>query len=330
MLNYLHSRNVTMSMVDVMKGSLQESMLRGELRLDEPMSQHTSWRVGGNTRRFYKPADLQDLTDFLRSLPIHEPVYVVGLGSNLLVRDGGIPGTVVALHGQLDDLYIIDCNESNGLIYAGAGVACAKLARFAAKNGLVGMEFFAGIPGTVGGALAMNAGCFGEETWKKVECVQIIHRSGQIYRRETSDYAIGYRSVKLRHEDKPGYGSEWFAGGYFRLLRGNTIESQQKIKHLLAQRINSQPLNQPNAGSVFRNPPNDYAARLIESCGLKGKAIGGAMVSTKHANFIINTNNACAADIETLIQLVQEEVKKESGIELVREVHIVGEFGEHA
>ncbi|GKS68134.1 UDP-N-acetylmuramate dehydrogenase [Nitrosomonas sp. PY1] len=329
MLNDLHSQNVAMPMVDMAKGSLQELILRGELRLDEPMNQHTSWRVGGKARRFYKPADLQDLADFLRTLATHESVHVVGLGSNLLVRDGGISGTVVALYGQLDDLRIMGGNESNGLIYAGAGVTCAKLARFAAKNGLVGMEFFAGIPGTVGGALAMNAGCFAEETWKKVECVQIIHRSGRIYCREASDYDIGYRSVKLRHEDKQEYDSEWFVGGYFRLLRGNTVESQQKIKYLLAQRINSQPLNQPNAGSVFRNPPNDYAARLIESCGLKGKAIGGAMVSIKHANFIINTDNARAADIEALIQFIQKEVKKKSGIELVCEVHIMGEFGEH-
>lgn len=329
MLNYLHNRNVTIPMVDVMKSNLEALMLRGELSLNEPMDRHTSWRVGGKTQQFYKPADLQDLAAFLCSLSIDEHIHFVGLGSNLLVRDGGIAGTVVALHGQLDDLHIMDCNESNGLIYAGAGVACAKLARFAVKNGLVGMEFFAGIPGTVGGALAMNAGCFGEETWRKIEYVQIVHRSGQIYCRETSEYTIGYRSVNLSHEDKQEYGSEWFAGGYFRLLRGNTVESQQKIKHLLAQRINSQPLNQPNAGSVFRNPPNDYAARLIESCGLKGKMIGGAMVSTKHANFIVNTNNACAADIETLIQLVQEEVKRKSSIELVCEVHIVGEFGEH-
>lgn len=310
-----------------MNNESQQSLLRGELLLDEPMSKHTSWRVGGDVRQFYKPKDLADLAAFLRSLPVHERVHCVGLGSNLLVRDGGIAGTVIAMHAQLDDLRVMECNESNGLIYAGAGVACAKLARFAAKHELVGMEFFAGIPGTVGGALAMNAGCFGAETWQKVEHVEVIDRGGQTYQRDMSAYTIGYRHVKLRLEND--FRSEWFVGGYFRLPRGNTIESQQKIKQLLAQRINSQPLNQPNAGSVFRNPPGDHAARLIESCELKGKTIGGAMVSPKHANFIVNTGHASAADIERLIELIQETVMKKTGVELIREVQIVGEFEEH-
>jgi len=327
MKNWVLCMNLTMPRVNVMNNESQQSQLRGELLLDEPMSKHTSWRVGGDVKQFYKPKDLADLAAFLRSLPAHERVHCVGLGSNLLVRDGGIAGTVIAMHAQLDDLSVVECNESNGLIYAGAGVACAKLARFAVKHVLVGMEFFAGIPGTVGGALAMNAGCFGAETWQKVERVEVIDRSGQIYQRDVSAYTIGYRHVKLRLETD--FSSEWFVGGYFRLPRGNTIESQQKIKQLLAQRINSQPLNQPNAGSVFRNPPGDYAARLIESCELKGKTIGGAMVSPKHANFIVNTGNASAADIERLIELIQETVMKKNGVELIREVQIVGESEEH-
>lgn len=314
-----------MSVTGQRTGDMGMSGMRGEMRANEPMSQHTSWRAGGYAERYYIPADLNDLAYFLHDLPSDEPVYVVGLGSNLLIRDGGLRGTVVAVHAQLNDLQLIEQNDLGGLIYAGAGVACAKIARFAAKHQLAGAEFLTGIPGTAGGALAMNAGCFGSETWEIVERVQMISHSGQVFVRQPAEYAIGYRSVKLQHALTSVAESEWFAGGYFRLPQGNQAESRQKIKQLLAQRIYSQPLNQPNAGSVFRNPLGDYAARLIEACGLKGFCIGGAMVSPKHANFIVNTGNANATDIETLILLVQDKVKKETGIELIQEVRIIGD-----
>ncbi len=304
--------------------------MRGEMRANEPMSQHTSWRAGGYAERYYIPADLNDLAYFLQDLPSDEPVYVIGLGSNLLIRDGGLRGTVVAVHAQLNDLQLLEQNDLGGLIYAGAGVACAKIARFAAKHHLAGAEFLAGIPGTVGGALAMNAGCFGAETWEIVARVQMINHSGEIFVRQPEEYTIGYRSVKLQHALTIATESEWFAGGYFRLSHGDQTESRQKIKQLLAQRMNSQPLNQPNAGSVFHNPPGDYAARLIEACGLKGFCIGGAMVSPKHANFIVNTGNANATDIEALILLVQDKVRKETGIALLQEVRIIGDARRHA
>lgn len=299
--------------------------IRGEMRINEPMSQHTSWRVGGLAQRYFIPAGLDDFANFLHDLPLDEPVYVVGLGSNLLVRNGGLRGTVVAVHAQLNELQLIEQNDSSGLIFAGAGVACAKIARFAARHNLAGAEFLAGIPGTTGGALAMNAGCFGSETWQIVERVQTINHRGEVIVRQPTEYKIGYRSVKLQYALIHAAQTEWFAGGYFRLPRGDQTQSRQKIKRLLAQRINSQPLNQPNAGSVFRNPPGDYAARLIEACGLKGCGIGGAMVSPKHVNFIVNTGNATAADIEALITLVQHRVKKETGIELIQEVRIIGD-----
>ena len=300
-------------------------VIRGEMRTYESMSKHVFWRAGGHAERYYIPADLGDFANFLQDLPSNEPIYVIGLGSNLLVRDGGLRGTVVAVHAQLNDLQLIEQNQSGGLIYASAGVACAKVARFAAKHNLAGAEFLAGIPGTVGGALAMNAGCFGSETWEIVERVQIINHSGQVFIRQTNDYKIGYRSVKLQQELINTSGAEWFAGGYLRLQHGNQTESRQRMKQLLARRIDSQPLNQPNAGSVFRNPPGDYAARLIEACGLKGCCIGGAMVSPKHANFIVNTGNANATDIEALIMMIQDRVKKETGIELIQEVRIIGD-----
>lgn len=313
-----------MPVTDQTTGETGVTALRGEMRVDEPMSKHTTWRAGGDADRYYQPADLDDWVDFLCASP-HEVVHVIGLGSNLLVRDGGLRGTVVALHARLNDLRLIEQNQSGGLIYASAGVACAKVARFAAKHHLAGAEFLAGIPGTVGGALAMNAGCYGSETWEIVAQVQIIKRNGEIIMRQPGEYAIAYRSVKRQSEPAGTIAAEWFTGAYFRLAQGDQTQSRQRIKELLAQRVASQPLNLPNAGSVFRNPPGDYAARLIEACGLKGCHIGGAMVSPKHANFIVNTGNASAADIEALIMMVQSRVKKATGIALIQEVRIIGD-----
>jgi UDP-N-acetylmuramate dehydrogenase len=325
MIDFPPSAKVCLPVVGHVVSEGGMNAIRGEMRANEPMSQHTSWRVGGLAQRYFIPADLGDFANFLHHLPLDEPVYVVGLGSNLLVREGGLRGTVVAVHAQLNELQLIEQNELGGLIFAGAGVACAKIARFAAKHNLVDAEFLAGIPGTAGGALAMNAGCYGSETWQIVERVQTINRRGELLVRQSNEYKIGYRSVKLQHALIHAAETEWFSGSYFRLPRGDQAQSRQKIKRLLTQRINSQPLNQPNAGSVFRNPPGEYAARLIETCGLKGWCIGGAMVSPKHANFIVNIGHATAVDIEALIMLVQHRVKKETGIELIQEVRIIGD-----
>jgi UDP-N-acetylmuramate dehydrogenase len=263
-----------------------------------------------------------------------EPVYVVGLGSNLLVRDGGVKGTVVVLHARLNALRLERQDKDAPLIYAEAGLACAKVARFAALHNLRGAEFLAGIPGTIGGALAMNAGCYSGETWQIVDHVQTLDREGRFRTRNAGDYAIAYRQVVLKPEARTARHNEetvadasykeWFVGGWFRLVPGDEAESRQKIKRFLAMRVNSQPLNLPNAGSVFRNPPGDWAARLIESCGLKGLRIGGAMVSPKHANFIVNTGMASATDIEALIVEVRRKVKEGTGVELEPEVRIIG------
>ncbi|HEV7819861.1 MAG TPA: UDP-N-acetylmuramate dehydrogenase, partial [Burkholderiales bacterium] len=290
-------------------------MLRGELRCNEPMGRHTSWRAGGSAARAYVPADLDDMRLFLGSLSAQEPVYVVGLGSNLLVRDGGLRGTVIFTHGVLKT---IRCEGD--AIYAEAGVPSPKLARFAAVHELVGAEFMAGIPGTVGGALAMNAGCYGGEAWAMVESVTTVDRSGQTLQRTPADYEISYRHVKLLEDSE-----EWFAAATFRLARGDGAKSRTTIKQLLERRIAAQPLNLPNAGSIFRNPPNDHAARLIEACGLKGRTAGGAVISDKHANFIVNTGGARAADIEALIELAHGAVKAKFDVELEREVRILGE-----
>lgn len=285
------------------------------LRTDEPMSRHVSWRAGGRAKRFYQPADVADLCTFLATLAPAEPILFVGLGSNLLVRDGGFKGTVIFTHRALVGITVHGSD-----VVAGAGVPSPHLARFVAKHGGAGAEFLAGVPGTIGGALAMNAGCYGGETWNHVLSVQTVDRRGQLHERTPRDYEIGYRHVRLE-----AGAEEWFVSGRFRFHEGDERRSMGRIRELLAMRVASQPLNQPNAGSVFRNPEGDYAARLIESCGLKGFTIGRAQVSTKHSNFIVNLGGASAADIEGVIDHVEATVRAKTGIALVREVRIVGD-----
>jgi UDP-N-acetylmuramate dehydrogenase len=299
-----------------MADTLHFSGLRGQLRQAEPMARHVSWRCGGPAERCYAPADLDDLAAFLAQLPAQEPLLFVGLGSNLLVRDGGWRGTVVLTHAAK-----LRPRMDGDLVYAEAGVASPKVARFAALHDLEGAEFLAGVPGTVGGALAMNAGCYGSETWDIVERVVAIDRRGRRTQRAKAQFEIGYRHCAPKAPRE-----EWFAAAWFRLGPGDGEASRAAIKALLARRIASQPLALPNAGSVFRNPPGDHAARLIESCGLKGFPRGGARVSEKHANFIVNPGGAASAgDIEQLILHVQRVVHRKTGVLLVAEVRIVGE-----
>lgn len=303
-----------------MADQLRLEGLRGELRLDEPLARYLSWRTGGRARRLYRPADLDDLSTFLARLPADEPLLFIGLGSNLLVRDGGYAGTVVLTHAAGCHPELLD-----GRLYAEAGVASPKVARFAARHNLAGAEFLAGVPGTVGGALAMNAGCYGAETWDIVERVLTIDRRGRQYRRDAAEFETGYRRCVLKDGGPLGE-LEWFAAAWFRLAAGDGTASRARIKDLLARRVATQPLALPNAGSVFRNPPDDHAARLIESCGLKGLARGGARVSERHANFIVNPKGAArAADIEWLIETVRATVRERSGVDLVAEVRIVGD-----
>jgi UDP-N-acetylmuramate dehydrogenase len=299
-----------------MSEPLRFQKLRGELRRDEPMGRHVSWRSGGSADRFYLPADLHDLAAFLRQLPEREPLLFVGLGSNLLVRDGGWRGTAVLMHAASRRPEMRE-----GKIYAEAGVASPKVARFAAMHDLEGAEFLAGVPGTVGGALAMNAGCYGGETWDVVDHVATIDRRGKLTVRSRDEYDIGYRHCAPKTP-----GDEWFAGAWFRLKSGDGNTSRAVMKELLARRIATQPLALPNAGSVFRNPPKHHAAHLIESCGLKGFERGGARVSEKHANFIVNPKGAArASDIEWLIRHIQRIVYQMKGVYLATEVRIVGE-----
>ena len=279
------------------------------------MSRHTSWHVGGPAEVFFNPRDRTDLTAFLRMLPADVPIYWVGLGSNLLVRDGGMPGVVISTHGALDRLERI--NQTS--IYVEAGVPCARIAKQCVKWGLGPAEFFAGIPGTMGGALAMNAGAFGGETWQHVLEVETIDRTGKQHTRPSSDYEVGYRYVVLPAQD------EWFLSAKLTFEHKPGVNESQ-VRELLAKRKAAQPIGEWSCGSVFANPPQDHAARLIEASKLKGYRIGDASVSEKHANFIINHGQAKAADIEELIAHVQETVERLHGVLMRPEVRIVGEW----
>jgi UDP-N-acetylmuramate dehydrogenase len=283
------------------------------VRRDEPLSRHTSWHAGGPAEVFFSPRDVADLAAFLRAAPAGVPIHWIGLGSNLLVRDGGLKGIVVSTHGTLDGLERL----GETLVRAGAGVACARIARQCIKWGLGPAEFFAGIPGTLGGALAMNAGAFGGETWAHVRGVETIDRSGRTHARAPAEYRVSYRQVIAPAPE------EWFIAASLSFEQRPAAHAGE-VRTLLARRKASQPIGEWSCGSVFTNPPGDHAARLIEAAGLKGFRIGDASVSQKHANFIINHGQASAADLERLIEHVRAVVERVHGVALHPEVRIVG------
>jgi len=283
------------------------------LLTNEPMSAHTSWRIGGSADVFYQPADVEDLVEFLTQQDSDNEIHWIGLGSNLLVRDGGIRGVVICtldLPARIEQL-------DERRLKVGAGVPCTVLARQCMRWQLGPAAFFAGIPGTLGGALAMNAGAFGGETWDAVESVETIDRTGTVRIRAADEFRVAYRSVECETD-------EWFLGATLALER-ETGADLSSVSGLMRKRGISQPLGQRSCGSVFRNPPGRYAAKLIEAAGLKGECIGDAVVSEKHANFIINTGSASAANVEDLIELVRDRVRADSGITLTLEVRILGE-----
>ena len=284
--------------------------LRGRLSHDEPMSRHTHWRVGGPAQLFFAPADRADLAGFLRALDPSLPVHYIGLGSNLLVRDEGIGGAVVALGRGFRELRRHGSRE----VEAGAGTPCTMLAKACSSWGLGPADFFAGIPGTVGGALAMNAGAFGGETWDNLRSVETVGRGGVEQVRSRDEYQPGYRRLA-------GPSKECFLLARFCF---EPVRQAGRMLSLMAERRRRQPLNMPSCGSVFRNPPGGFAGELIEQAGLKGLRRGQAEVSPKHANFILNRGGATAADIECLIRAVQARVREKSGVTLQPEVRILG------
>lgn len=287
---------------------------KSALRYAEPMSRHCSWRVGGRADRYFEPRDAEEFAAHLAELPDDEQIFMLGLGSNLLVRDGGIRGTVISTAQSLNAVEF----QPPARLRAQAGVSCAKIARLSAQSGCTGAEFLAGVPGTLGGALAMNAGAFGGETWDLVERVETLDRAGNRHSRPPADYRVAYRSVV-------GPPDEFFVAAILNITRDPSTDPPGKIKALLAKRTATQPTRQASSGSVFKNPPGDFAARLIEDSGLKGKRVGAACVSEQHANFIINEGAATATEIESLMDLIVATVRERHGVTLEPEVRIVGE-----
>lgn len=288
---------------------------QGTLRTEAPLRDYSSWRVGGAAEYLYIPKNVVDLAALTRVIPLETPILYLGLGSNILIREGGIPGWVIVTQGGLQEIEW----QEEGIVRVEAGVACATLARMSARRGLEGAEFLAGIPGTLGGALRMNAGCFDGQTWDHVLQVEIMDRNGAIHIKTPKDFQIAYREVLGLRSD------EWFVAATFQFEMGKKEEAFARIHTLLEHRARTQPTGAYNCGSVFRNPPNHFAGQLIEMCELKGCQIGGAFVSPQHANFIINDGTAVSADLEQLIHHIVDCVFQKTGILLQKEVHILGE-----
>lgn len=298
----------------MMMQQLKTHNIRGSITMDAPLTRYNTWGLKGRAECLYQPQDLDDLSVFLKQLEAATPVTYIGLGSNLLVRDGGVAGVVIVTHACLKNIE----SRAAAKVYVQAGVACAKLAKYTSNKGLAGIEFMAGIPGTVGGALAMNAGAFGGQTWDHVDYVDVINRQGDVYSRQVEEYQFAYRQVSV-------FEDEYFVGAHFTLNANTEQANTVSIKELLARRAQSQPIGKKNCGSVFKNPANGYAAELIEQCGLKGYRIGGASISEKHANFINNDADASAADIEALMEYMQQIVLEKFSIQLEPEVRTIGE-----
>ena len=282
---------------------------------DVSMKKYNSWRVGGLAEYYVEISSEAALQKIFSINKLQKPITVIGVGSNLLIRDGGIKGTVINLSRGLKNIFL-----DHHLIFAECGISCSSLARFSAKNNKKNCAFLAGIPGSVGGALAMNAGCYGGEIWQFVSKVKIMNHEGDVHIKDQQSFEIGYRSVKKKED-------EIFIGAWFNFpsKEKNDESEEKKIDDLLKLRRSNQPLNWPTAGSTFRNPEQNFAAKLIEEVGLKGFQIGDARISNKHANFIENVGDATAKDIEQLIYHAQDKVEELKNIRLQLEVKIIGE-----
>lgn len=293
-----------------------------ETKFNVPLAKYTSYKVGGLAKIYFKPKNLTDLSKFMQELPLTEDIFWLGLGSNVLIRNGGFNGAVIHTHNVLNDIKIISENNVGLLIKVGTGVSCAKLAKFCVQHNLMDGIWFAGIPGTMGGALCMNAGAFGGETWRHVVSVDVIDRQGNIFNQLPADYIINYRTVVAKNNNI----NTWFVAGFLFFKFANiNINLSEKINLLLQQRKLTQPIGTLNCGSVFKNPVDNWAGKLIETAQLKGKKLGGAIVSEKHANFIINSGSATADDIEQLIHLIQTKILEIHKIWLKPEVRIIGQ-----
>lgn len=286
--------------------------------MQHPLNRYTTWRIGGPGEVVLIPESIEDLQKTLQFIPENYPVTWLGLGSNVLIQDKGIAGLIIITQAScLNSIEVnVGASGDSPSIYAQAGVPCGQLARFVARNNKAGLEFLAGIPGTIGGALAMNAGCYGGETWDHVTQVETIDRKGVLHVRQKNEFKITYRKSFYPE-------TEYFLAAYFKVQEGNKADGLLQIKTMLDKRNLAQPTNLPNCGSVFKNPEGHFAAALIQACGLKGHQIGGAQISEKHANFIVNIDNARSSDILELIALAKASVKEKFQIELEQEVKVM-------
>ncbi len=286
------------------------------VRFQCPMAPYTTFRIGGEADAlcFAKSlAELRQLVSYLSRENI--PYLVMGKGSNLLIRNGGFEGILIIMRGELA---IIDHRERDEqVVGAGAGLRLSDLVTYCSQRGLGGLEFLAGIPGTVGGAVVMNAGAFGKEVEGVLEDIQVLTPQGEVNTRRRSDLVFSYRNLSLPEKSI-------VVRARFRCVQESQERVSRKVSDYLKRRKATQPLEYPNAGSVFKNPPNEYAGRLLEEVGLKGKKVGGAMISPKHANYIVNTGGAKADDVLALMDLARETVKAKTGIDLESEIRIIG------
>jgi len=292
--------------------------LAGEnIRFHCPMAKYTTFNVGGQAEALYEACDMEGLKRVLAYFGREGiPYMALGRGSNILIKDDGLEGIVILLRGSLSR--IEEKRTDDMSILTGAGLSLADLLSYCRSSGLGGLEFLSGIPGTVGGAVAMNAGAFGEEIAARVKEIHMVDKRGDlVVKARSAELEFSYRKLNLER-------GSVIVRARFRLTPQGEGAVGGKISEYLKRKKESQPLEYPSAGSVFKNPPGDYAGRLIEKAGLKGAKIGGAMISEKHGNYILNTGGAKAKDILDLMNLAQETVKKETGIQLEPEIRVVG------
>ena len=281
---------------------------------NELLASHTSWKIGGRADIFFSPNSRDELSEFLKSNDCS--ITWLGNGTNILIRDGGVRGAVISTKKSFNNIQLLD--RSNCKVEA--GVSCFELAMHATKNNIGPAAFFSGIPGSIGGALTMNTGCFGHETWEFVKSIEVIDRNGEIHHLDPKEFSISYRSVSFPFP-------LWFLSCDM-TFPDKGVTTMEELKSMRNSRIERQPLTENTCGSVFKNPDGNHAGDLIERSGLKGFRIGGCSVSEKHANFIVNDKGATARDIETLINHIQNTVKDRFGIDLDTEVRIIGEYDE--
>jgi UDP-N-acetylmuramate dehydrogenase len=288
--------------------------VRGRLLFDEPLSPFTWLRVGGPAEVVFLPEDERDLAEFLRGLDKAVPVTTLGVGSNTLVRDGGVEGVVIRLGRGFNEVRVLDAVS----ISAGAAVPDAVLARQAADAGIAGLEFFAGVPGTVGGAVVMNAGCYGSETCDVIATATVMDRGGNVSRMGGDDFAYSYRRSALQGSDLI------VLSAIFEGAPDDPAAIKARMAEITHRREASQPIREKTGGSTFKNPDGDSSWRLVDAAGWRGKPFGGAMFSPQHANFLINTGEATAADLEGLGEAVRADVKVKFGVDLEWEIKRIG------